>query len=167
MFIVSTVLQYDNNNNLLCNCYVPVIDDFLPCTVQCTQIRNQDVIKPKTTYKFTMELNYVLFSLLALGFIKYRGNRQKKEVNSILRIFQIKLFHYMGGKKGNLLFLGKSQCLCKALTLFILQRLWQGCWFFFLGGVWGSDIGRLLNYTSCLFGCCWAWAASQSVFPAA
>lgn len=97
MFIVSTVLQYDNNNNLLCNCYVPVIDDFLPCTVQYTQIRNQDVIKPKTTYKFTMELNYVLFSLLALGFIKYRGNRQKKEVNSILRIFQIKLFHYMGG----------------------------------------------------------------------
>lgn len=100
MFIVSTVLQYDNNNNLLCNCYVLVIDDFLPCTAQCTQIRNQDVIKPKTTYKFTMELNYVLFPLLALGFIKYRGNRQKKEVSSVLRTFQIQLFHHIGKKKG-------------------------------------------------------------------
>lgn len=76
MFIVSTVLQYDNNNNLLCNCYVLVIDDFLSCTVQCTQIRNQDVIKPKTTYKFTMELNYVLFSLLA--FYKIQGKQAKE-----------------------------------------------------------------------------------------
>lgn len=46
-----------------------MIDDFLSCTAQCTQIRNQDVIKPKTTHKFTMELNYVQFALLTLGFI--------------------------------------------------------------------------------------------------